>query len=127
MTDDNAATDQPDTTLPKFSVNVAPTEGITAAHLSSLIERYRDGETEPLVFGDDNVPEAAIIPFAAFVRLLKRDHADAVREEHAFQSELLHRIQDADASRDPGITLDELGDELGEPARSMLRKARDDD
>lgn len=126
MTDDNATTAQPDTTLPKFSVNVAPTERITAAHLSALIERYRAGETEPLVFGDDNVPEAAIIPFAAFVRLLKRDHADSVREEHAFQSELSRRIHEADASEDPGMTLDELGDELGEPARSMIRKAVDD-
>lgn len=127
MTDDNSTTAQPDVNLPKFSVNVAPTDRITSTHLSALIERYRAGETEPLVFGDDNVPEAAIIPFAAFVRLLKRDHADSVREEHAFQSELSRRIQESDTSEDPGMTLEELGDELGEPARSMFRKALKDD
>lgn len=119
MTDNNnfSAAD-----LPKFSVNVASTQRITAADLSALLERFRAGDAEPLVFGDGNVPEAAVIPFADLVGLLKRDRA----EDHAFQSELARRIQEANASDEPGLTLEELGDELGEPARSMIKRVRDD-
>lgn len=109
--------------LPKFSVNVAPTQRITAADLSALLERFRAGDAEPLIFGDGNVPEAAVIPFADLVGMLRRDRA----EDHAFQSELARRVQEADASDEPGITLEELGDELGEPARSMLRRKLDDE
>ena len=39
MTDDNATNTQPDASLPKFSVNVAPTQRITAADLGMLLER----------------------------------------------------------------------------------------
>lgn len=123
MTDDNATNPRSDASLPKFSVNVAPTQRITSADLGTLLERFRAGDAEPLIFGDDNVPEAAVIPFADFVRLLRGVHA----EEHAFEAELSRRVQESDASDDPGMTLEELGDELGEPARSMIRKALDDD
>lgn len=47
------------------------------------------------VFGDDNAPEAAVIPFAAFVCLLKHDHADTIRDE----SELRRRVQAIRASQ----------------------------
>lgn len=88
--------------LPKFSVNVVPTHRITAAHLGGLLERFRAGEAEPLIFGDANVPEAAVIPFADLVGMLKRDRA----EDHAFQSKLARRVREADASDEPGMTLD---------------------
>lgn len=123
MTDDNATNPRSNASLPKFSVNVAPTQRITSADLGTLLERFRAGDAEPLIFGDGNVPEAAVIPFADFVRLLRGVHA----EERAFQAELSRRVQESDASDDPGMTLEELGNELGEPARSMIRKALDDD
>lgn len=122
MTDDNATNAQPDASLPKFSVNVAPTQRITAADLGVLLERFRAGDAEPLIFGDDNVPEAAVIPFGDFVSMLKRIHTD----EHAFRTELSSRIRESDASQGPGMTLEKLGDELGDPARSMIRRALDD-
>ncbi|MFF1880276.1 hypothetical protein ACFVVC_02240 [Pseudarthrobacter sp. NPDC058196] len=123
MTDNKTPKAPREDSLPKFSVNVAPTNKITTADLGTLLERFRAGDAEPLIFGDGNVPEAAVIPFPDFVDLLRRVHAD----ESAFQTELSRRIRAADASEEPGLTLEELGDELGEPARSMIRKALDDD
>ncbi|WP_327357864.1 hypothetical protein [Streptomyces sp. NBC_01304] len=116
----------PDAELPKFSVNVVPTDQITHEDLGALLSLFRRGQIEPLFFGDNSKPEAAIVPFAAFVRLLKHDHAGTIREESAFQGELRRRIQESDASGEPGMTLDELGDELGGPAQVLIRKALDD-
>jgi hypothetical protein len=120
MTDNNNAQSAD---LPKFTVNVVPTDQIRSRDLRTLLEHFRRGETEPLIFGDGNTAEAAVIPFAAFVRLLKHDHADTARDE----SELRRRIRESDASGEPGMTLEEAGDELGEPARSMIRKVLGDD
>ncbi|WP_329142736.1 hypothetical protein OIU91_03945 [Streptomyces sp. NBC_01456] len=103
----------PDAGVPKFSVNVAPTNQVTHKHLSALLSRYRRGEVEPLVFGDNNNPEAAIIPFAALVRLMKYDHANHVHEETAFQAELSRRIQESDASDEASMTIEELAESLG--------------
>lgn len=115
----------PGAALPKFSVNVVPTGQLRREDLRTMLNLYRRGEITPLIFGDDNKPEAAVIPFAAFVRLMKCDHA-AHAEENAFQAELSRRIQASDASGDSGMTLEELGDELGGPAQAMIRKALDD-
>lgn len=125
MTDDtdHTQTDQPGSELPKFAVNVVPAKALNADRLGALLERYRRGENEPLVFGDDNNPEAAIIPFPALVRLFRHDHRAVVRDE----AELARRVQEADASDDPGMTIDELGEELGEPASSMIRRVQGDD
>ncbi|MFK0154211.1 hypothetical protein ACIQVK_19325 [Streptomyces sp. NPDC090493] len=119
MTRDNHA---PDAELPKFSVNVVPTNQLKCEDLSTMLKLYRRGEITPLIFGDDNKPEAAVIPFAALVRLTKYDHA----HENAFQAELSRRIQASDASGDPGMTLEQLGDELGGPAQAMIRKVFED-
>src|SRR5699024_12661168 len=87
--------EKPDTQLPTFSVNVSPTSKITSAHLRTLLEQFRQGSIEPLILGEDNQPEAAIIPFSAFVRLMRHDHASHVEAEHAFQGELSRRIRTA--------------------------------
>lgn len=85
----------PGTSLPKFTVNPVPTDRITSEHLSVLLERYRRGEDEPLIFGDGSRPEAAVIPFEVFVRLKMYDHAVSVREreEDAFQAEISDRVR----------------------------------
>lgn len=124
MTHDNHT---PDAELPKFSVNVVPANQLKCEDLRTMLNLYRRGEITPLIFGDDNKPEAAVIPFAALVRLMKYDHAAHAREENAFQAELSRRIQASDASGDPGMTLEELGDELGGPAQAMIRKVLGDD
>ncbi|WP_181273663.1 hypothetical protein [Brevibacterium oceani] len=128
--DDDTTRDAPDTDLPPFSVNVAQTRDITNEHLRALLDAFRRGGVEPLVFGDGNKPEAAVIPFAAFVRLMKHDHADHVRDESAFQAELSRRIADSDDARARGedsstlITSDEdllaWAETVGEPFASMI-------
>ncbi|MDQ1031403.1 hypothetical protein QF035_008985 [Streptomyces umbrinus] len=104
----------PDAELPKFSVNVVPTDRLRREDLRTTLNLYRRGEITPLIFGDDNKPEAAIIPFAAFVRLMKYDHAAHVHAEAPFQAELSRRIQQSDASGEAGMTIEELAESLGE-------------
>ena len=126
--------EKPDTQLPTFSVNVAPTSKITSAHLRTLLEQFRQGSIEPLILGDDNQPEAAIIPFSAFVRLMRHDHASHVEAEHAFQGELSRRIQDSDAARARGeeptaqVESDEdllaFAESLGEVGRAWADERR---
>ncbi|GHB82354.1 hypothetical protein GCM10010306_091170 [Streptomyces umbrinus] len=103
----------PDAELPKFSVNVVPTDRLRREDLGAMLNLYRRGGITPLIFGDDNKPEAAIIPFAAFVRLMKYDHAAHVHAEAPFQAELSRRIQESDASGEAGMTIEELAESLG--------------
>ncbi|MFD4475850.1 hypothetical protein ACFWPU_07010 [Streptomyces sp. NPDC058471] len=103
----------PDAELPKFSVNVVPTDRLRREDLGAMLNLYRRGEITPLIFGDDNKPEAAIIPFAAFVRLMKYDHAAHVHAEAPFQAELSRRIQESDSSVEAGMTIEELAESLG--------------
>lgn len=127
MTDQNQT---PNTELPQFSVNVVPTRQVSAKHLSALLQRFRSGENEPLIFGDGHTPEAAIIPFSAFVHLLRTDHAEQLKED-AFQAELFRRIQHSDEhtggrNKDSELirTDDDLiawGESIGEPFASMLK------
>jgi hypothetical protein len=120
--DDNA----PDTALPKFPVNVAPTSKITSGHLSSLLRRFRSGDVEPLVFGDDNTPEAVVIPFAAFVRLMKSDHAAHIHEEAAFQGDLSRRIQDSGDASGAAMTVGEFAGSLGPLGSEWTEEHRTD-
>ncbi|MFE6939669.1 hypothetical protein [Streptomyces chartreusis] len=115
MTHNSNARDNgtPDTALPKFSVNVVPTDQLRCEDLATMLKLYRRGEITPLIFGDDSKPEAAIIPFAAFVRLMKHDHAAHVHAETAFQAEVSRRIQESGASGEASMTIDELAESLG--------------
>jgi hypothetical protein len=115
--------------LPKFSVNVVPTSQIRNSDLVSLLEVYRSGGTEPLIFGDDNKPEAAVIPFSAFVRLMKYDHAGHVRKENTFRDELSRRVQDAGARSAAGeaeeeVTVEQLAEDLGQVGRQWAEERR---
>jgi hypothetical protein len=132
MTHDNST---PDAKLPKFSVNVAPVDDVTTSHLRTLLSQFRSGDDEPLVFGRDNTPEAAVIPFSTFVRLLKHDHAASLRAEAAFQADLSERIQASDATRgsqdDDGLMLEtdedlfRFTESLGEVGREWAAGQRD--
>ncbi|MFJ1954481.1 hypothetical protein ACIOGT_25005 [Streptomyces microflavus] len=123
----------PDSELPKLSVNVVPADQIGREHLDTVLNLYRRGETKPLIFGSDNKPEAAIIPFAAFVRLVKCDHAAGVRAEAAFQDKLSRRLQEPGTSGEPGVTIEELAESLGplgqqwaDEHRAAQREKRDE-
>ncbi|MFJ7281069.1 hypothetical protein [Kitasatospora sp. NPDC098663] len=103
----------PDADLPKFSVNVVPAGKLGREDLATILKTFRRGQITPLIFGDNNRPEAVIIPFAAFVRLMKYDHAAHVRAEGAFQEELSRRIQESDTSNEAGMSVEELAESLG--------------
>ncbi|NEA20739.1 hypothetical protein [Streptomyces halstedii] len=103
----------PDADLPKFSVNVVPASKLGGEELATILKTFRRGQITPLIFGDNNKPEAVIIPFAAFVRLMKYDHAAHVRAEGAFQEKLSRRIQESDTSGEADMTVEELAESLG--------------
>ncbi|MCM2392687.1 hypothetical protein [Streptomyces albipurpureus] len=103
----------PDADLPKFSVNVVPASKLGREDLATILNTFRRGQITPLIFGDNNRPEAVIIPFAAFVRLMKYDHTAHVRDEGAFQAELSRRIQESDTSGEAGMSVEELAESLG--------------
>ena len=125
MTENNSPDRQPSNDeTPEFGVNVMPTVRITSAHLQTLLSHFRNGNDEPLVFGDQDIPEAVVIPFDAFRRLVKYDTEASDKDEQEFQEELTRRIASPD---EESISLDELAERLGEPARSILRRTRDDD
>jgi hypothetical protein len=55
--------------VPGFGrVRVVDTES-AAAGLRMMVQRFRDGTTEPLIFGDEQ-PEAVVIPFDVWLHLL---------------------------------------------------------
>lgn len=58
-----------------------------------------------------NVVPTHLITSAHLASLLERYRA----EDHAFQTELAQRTKASDDSGDPGMALEELDDELGEP------------
>jgi PHD/YefM family antitoxin component YafN of YafNO toxin-antitoxin module len=60
-------------------------------HLTSALSLFRTGETEPLIIGDDNHPEAALIPYEQFQRLVEYDTQARLED----QQELLQRRQES--------------------------------
>ncbi len=112
-------------------MNVVPLESTSVERVRDAINRFRADDPQPLIIGDGATPEAALIPFTAFVRLMRHDYAAHVRGEDAFQRQLLRRIKDSDARRERGEAGTELaGDEqfdawveasFGEIGRNWVR------
>ncbi|MFG1819497.1 hypothetical protein ACGFIF_37445 [Kribbella sp. NPDC049174] len=76
-------------------------------HLSNLLNLFRSGATEPLIFGDAGQPEGVVIPFEVW-RALEA----AATDEEGFDSSysvLRHRL----ANPQPSIPIEEVADELG--------------
>lgn len=76
---------------PHLQVNVIPTAE-AAKNLTTALRLFRADQHEPLVFGDDNKPEAAIIPFADLMHFLALKQ-DADEAEERFQGELHRRVE----------------------------------
>lgn len=120
--------------LPKFAVNVINPNQIELAQLKAMLETFDAGSSEPLILGGGGRPQAALIPFRDYVRLLKHDHlAKTVAHEHeelAFATEVAARVRNTDAARAADdisddaqeVDLVDLVEELGEPARSILAR-----
>jgi PHD/YefM family antitoxin component YafN of YafNO toxin-antitoxin module len=57
----------------------------TAAHnLATMLERFRNGDSEPLIFGDSGAPEGVVISWQEWTRL-EALRADADGFEHAYE------------------------------------------
>ncbi|WP_433006002.1 hypothetical protein [Kribbella sp. CA-294648] len=78
-----------------------------AKHLPNLLALYREGEAEPLIFGDAGQPEAVVIPFAVWRALV----SEATDEEgfDASYSLARHRL----ANPQQSIPLEDVAAELG--------------
>lgn len=70
-------------------IHVLPIRKV-AAILEKVVSHFRSGTVEPVVIGD-NAPEAVIIPFAEFMRLVEHD-TRAHHAEESFQHELSQRV-----------------------------------
>ncbi|MET0887157.1 MAG: hypothetical protein ABWX92_11970 [Mycetocola sp.] len=91
-------------------------------HLTTILGLFRAGKTEPLIFGDNGQPEAAIIPYEQFQRLVKYD-TEAHQED---QRELLQRKQDSTDNPDGIIEFDDFVTTLDPKMRALLREAGED-
>lgn len=85
-------------------------------HLSSILRLFRAGETEPLIFGDNGNPEAAIIPYEQFQRLV--DYDTEARQED--QQGLAQRKQDSIEKPDELIDFDDFTKTLDPGLRTRL-------
>lgn len=105
------------TRRPHLQVNVIAT-GEAAKHLRTILARFRDGSTEPLVFGDGNKPEAAVISFADYMRFRALEQ-DAHDSEQTFQAELQRRS--ASTERLEIDSVEDFADSLGDAGRTWAR------
>ena len=89
-------------------VNVIDTA--TAAHnLPRMLQRFRAGQTEPLIFGDDGQPEAVVVPFDRW-ELLEELAADA---EQATEAREVTRERLAKNRPEDYVAADDLAEEFG--------------
>lgn len=75
--------------------------------LPQMLERFRAGNPEPLIFGDAGQPEAVVIPFDVWQRL-DALAADEEGFDHAYE-EVRRRLADPQ----PSIPLEEAAAEIG--------------
>jgi hypothetical protein len=89
-------------------VNVIDTA--TAAHnLPRMLERFRAGQPEPLIFGDGGRPEGVIVPFEDWERL-EAIAEDAEQAEHAREI-TQHRV--SSTPPEEFVSADDLAKEFG--------------
>jgi PHD/YefM family antitoxin component YafN of YafNO toxin-antitoxin module len=91
-------------------VNVIPSRE-ARQHLGSMLDRFRRGEREPMVFGAHRKPEAVIVSFDDYLRFLELEERAAA--ETAAVTDLRERIAQADAGDEKSQSVEELVDELG--------------
>jgi PHD/YefM family antitoxin component YafN of YafNO toxin-antitoxin module len=105
------------------TVNVIPSRE-ARQHLGTMLQRFRQGEHEPMIFGAHRKPEAVILPFEEYERLL--DIEERWAGEEAFLSEVRRRIARADENPDSTISmsLEDLVAGLGPAAEQMLREIK---
>lgn len=86
-------------------------------HLETILKLFRAGNPEPMIFGAEGKPEAVVIPYEQFLRLVDYD-TRATRDD---QEELLRRKQELDANPEAGLDFDEFVDTLSPELRALVR------
>lgn len=82
----------------------------TAAHnLPTMLESFRKGEAEPLIFGDNGKPEAVVISWDDWARL-DALRADAKGFDHAYD---VARRRVADSSTGKSVPVEDVAEEFG--------------
>lgn len=78
-----------------------------AEHLADLLERFRSGQADPLVFGDAGQPEAVVVPWDEWRRLaaLAADHDGF---NHAYET-----ARERLADPEPSVPLEDVAAEIG--------------
>src|SRR5580765_5192842 len=91
-------------------------------HLGTMLDRFRKGQTEPMIFGAHRRPEAVVLSFEEYMRLL--DVVEEHRREEEFAQEVRARVArlDAEPDRAVSMSLEELVRELGPAAEAMLEE-----
>ncbi|GAA1570574.1 hypothetical protein [Kribbella karoonensis] len=89
-------------------VNVIDTA--TAAHnLPRMLQRFRAGQPEPLIFGDNGRPEGVVVPFDRWEQL--EELADDAEQAAEIREVTRRRL--ATNSSDDYVSADELAAEFG--------------
>jgi hypothetical protein len=81
---------------------------VASKNLSGLLQMFRSGKAEPLVFGDAGQPEAVVVPFEVWRAL-----TEAATDEEGFDSSYSlarHRLKNPGG---PSVPLEEVAAELG--------------
>jgi len=77
-----------------------------AKHLASLLQLYRDGQTEPLIFGDAGQPEGVVVPWDVWSRL-----AALAEDEEGFEH-VYETARQRLADPQPSIPIEDVAAEL---------------
>jgi hypothetical protein len=90
------------------TVYVIDTE-LASKHLATMLNRFRSGNNEPLIFGDAGQPEAVVIPWSQWQELM------ALAEDEEGFSYLYDLTRERLANRgdEPSVPIEEVAAELG--------------
>jgi PHD/YefM family antitoxin component YafN of YafNO toxin-antitoxin module len=82
---------------------------VAATHLTDMLTRFREGQQEPLIFGDGGQPEGVVISWEDWRRLMALA-ADEAGFDHVYQTA---RERLADNNAGPSIPFEDVAAELG--------------
>lgn len=99
------------------------TSSDTADHIEPLLDRFEEGETEPMVIRRGDAPAAAVIPFTDYIELL-RHRGESQAKEEAFRNEMQHRIDTTDDDAEQFSGVEDFFASLGSSGEEFLARKR---
>lgn len=91
-------------------------------HLATMLNRFRAGQPEPIIFGEGK-PEAVVIPFEDYRRLLRYEAA-AEAQEDAFLGTVRDRV--TTQTSEPAGDLADFAKTLGDAGAAWSKGRRQD-